>query len=197
MRVIGGHFRGKKLCEFQGKGIRPTGDRLREAIFNILGNRIRDATVMDLYAGTGAFGIEALSRGAQTAMFIDNQRAAQLLIMRNIRACGLDKMAIIRFWDIQQSLNCLRSYRLTFNMVFMDPPYNKGMVKPTLSHLHDSRRVADNALIVIEHSQREHIPNDMRAYRCTDQRKYGKTIVSFLAYDGKPKQFNNNSKLLK
>jgi len=189
MRIIGGQFKGKKLHTFRGKDIRPTSDRLRESIFNILRNRVRNAIVLDLFAGTGALGIEALSRGAQSAVFIDNYKRAILLIQRNILACGLDNISIIHHWNIKKSLNCIRSSGPTsgpvFDLIFMDPPYTKYMVKPTLDHLKYTQALAQNACIVVEHSMEECIPDVRPDFTCTDQRKYGKTFVSFLTYNSK------------
>ena len=182
MRIIGGQFKGKKLYTFQGKDIRPTSDRLRESVFNILRKRVRNAIVLDLFAGTGALGIEALSRGAQSAVFIDNYKQAVLLIKRNIMACGLDHTSIIRYWNIKKNLNCIRSSELHFDLVFMDPPYTKYLVKPALYHLQHTGALAQNACIVVEHSLEEDIPDVHLDFICTDQRKYGKTVVSFLRY---------------
>ncbi|MDM8541713.1 16S rRNA (guanine(966)-N(2))-methyltransferase RsmD [Desulfococcaceae bacterium HSG9] len=182
MRIIGGQFKGKKFYTFRGKNIRPTSDRLRESVFNILRNRIRNAIVLDLFAGTGALGIEALSRGARSAVFIDNSKQANLLIQRNIMACGLDNISVIRYWNIKKNLNCIRSSEPHFDLVFMDPPYTQCLVKPALYHLQRTQALAQNACIVVEHSLNECIPDMQPYFTRTDQRKYGKTIVSFLTY---------------
>ena len=185
MRIIGGQFKGKKLHTFQGNDIRPTSDRLRESVFNILRNRVRNAIVLDLFAGTGALGIEALSRGAESAVFIDNYKRAIFLIQRNILACGLDNISITHCWNIKKNLNCIRSSDPVFDLIFMDPPYTKHLVKPTLDHLKHTRALAQNACIVVEHSLKEGIPDFRPDFTCTDQRKYGKTFISFLTFNSK------------
>ena len=138
LRIIGGELKGKKLYTIPGTLIRPTADRLRESIFNILSYLVKEAVVLDLFAGTGALGIEALSRGADSAVFIDNNKKALSVIERNIQSCAVDNRSQIIRWDIVKNLNCINSVDSKFNLVFMDPPYNKGMIKPTLNNLHDS-----------------------------------------------------------
>lgn len=190
MRIIGGQLKGKKLHGFRGMEIRPTSGRLRESIFNIIHTRVRDAIVLDLYAGTGALGIEALSRGAQSAIFVDNHKPSIALIQRNIGACGLENKTKIYYWNIEKNLNCLRLCDSRFNLVFMDPPYTKGLVKTTLLHLQKFRMLTPNARIVVEHTPRERIPNDLDDFVYNDQRIYGKTCISFLIHANKTKRTN-------
>ena len=180
LRLIGGDLRGKKLHSIPGIKIRPTADRLREAIFNILSFRVRGALVLDLFAGTGALGIEALSRGAESAVFIDTDKGVLSLIERNVRSCALNKRAKFIKWNIRKNLNCIMSVQPAFDLVFMDPPYDKDYIKPSLLNLHQSKALAKNACVVIEHSPTEPIPEEGPVFRITDQRKYGKTLVSFL-----------------
>jgi 16S rRNA (guanine966-N2)-methyltransferase len=182
LRVIGGNLKGKKLYSIPGTTIRPTADRLRESIFNILSFRVQDAVVLDLFAGTGAFGIEALSRGAESAVFVDNNREVISVIDRNVRSCALDNRAKIIKWNIKKNLNCLKSFRRAFNLIFLDPPYNQSMVKPALSNLEQSRSLGKDAYFVIEHSPLEKITNDLSNFEVTDQRRYGRALVSFLNY---------------
>ena len=132
-------LRGKKLHPFQGKGIRPTSDRTREAIFNILFDRVPGSVVLDLFSGSGALGIEALSRGASMATFIDTAPAALSLLEKNLRSCGLEERARIIAWDIERNLNCLQYPGHLYNLIFLDPPYHSGMALPTLRHLKKSR----------------------------------------------------------
>ena len=181
MRIIGGTHKGKKLRPFPGKNIRPTSDRLREAVFSILSDRIRGSRVLDLFAGTGALGIEALSRGALEATFVDSEAAAIFLLNHNIQACGITAKARIIQWNILKNLTCIQSGTPEFTLVFMDPPYQKDMIRTTLHHLHNSRALQKGAWIVIEHSTREPL-KDLPAFQLKDARKYGKTLVSFLEY---------------
>ena len=182
MRIIGGALKGKRLRSVGTYKIRPTADRLRESIFNILSFRVQGAIVLDLFSGTGALGIEALSRGAQFTVFIDNYKSAIFLIEQNIRSCFFEHMVKIIKWDITKNLKCIKSFRPAFNLVFMDPPYSRNALAPTLKNLHASDSLEKGACIVIEHAADELISPKFKGYTITDQRKYGKTLVSFLNY---------------
>ncbi len=183
LRIISGNLKGRKLFTLAGKDIRPTSDRLRESIFSILSQRVSNAVLLDLFAGTGAFGIEALSRGAQFGVFIDNHKKALNLIKTNIHSCSLDTKTKIIRWDIQKNLNCLISTHRTFDLVFMDPPYNKNLIHAALKNLHLSKKLVKNACIIIEHSSSESIPKNILGFIMADQRKYGTSVVSLLNYN--------------
>jgi 16S rRNA (guanine966-N2)-methyltransferase len=155
---------------------------MREAIFNILSSLVVEAVVLDLFAGTGALGLEALSRGAKSALFIDNHTDAVLLLKKNIHACGMTRESQVVKWNIGRDLNCLKGFQTGFNLVFLDPPYDRNLVKPALDHLHKTNAVQFGAHIVIEHSLDEPLPLDLDGFSIQDQRKYGKSLVSFFEY---------------
>lgn len=180
MRIIAGSRRGKKLAPVKGHAIRPTADRIRESIFNIISNRVPQAKVLDLFAGTGALGIEALSRGSQQAVFIDRNQAAIATIKKNLRVCRFESSARVIRWDISGDLNCIGSADKRFDIIFMDPPYRKGLIRSALSHLSRQGLTSSHTLIVVEHSLLEPIPSDLPEFNSADQRSYGKTLVSFL-----------------
>jgi len=182
LRIIGGDLKGKKLHSLHGTEIRPTADRLRESIFNILSFRVQNAIVLDLFAGTGALGIEALSRKAESAVLVDNNRRSISLIERNVKSCGLGNRAKIIKWNILKNLNCIQSAIPAFDIVFMDPPYNQNIIKQTLLNLHRSDSLKRGADIIVEHTPIELIPEDSLEFKMSDQRRYGKTLVSFLNY---------------
>lgn len=182
LRVIGGELKGRKLYSDRGQKIRPTADRIRESIFNILSDRVRQAQVLDLFSGTGALGIEALSRGAESVVFMDNSHRSLSVIKRNVQWCGIDSRVKIIKWHIQKNLDCLKWSRSGFNLVFIDPPYNRNLIKPTLMHLHGCKPLRSGACVVVEHSSMEPIPADRVGFELSDQRRYGKTLVSFLKY---------------
>jgi 16S rRNA (guanine966-N2)-methyltransferase len=182
LRVIAGEFKGRRLRTVSGLRTRPTAERTREAVFNILGPTVRNAHVLDLFAGTGAFGIEALSRGAASAWFIEVGREACTVLIGNIQSCGLtDKTRVLR-WDALRNLNCLRNHEPKFQLVFMDPPYGRGLLAPTLSHLRQSDSIADGGQLVVEHGADDPLAELEGPYRLQDQRRYGRTLVSFLTY---------------
>jgi 16S rRNA (guanine966-N2)-methyltransferase len=182
LRIIGGVLKGRKLYSVRDMSIRPTADKLRESIFNIISRCVSDAMVLDLFAGTGALGIEALSRGAESVVFVDNRKSALSVLKRNIDSCRLEKKTNIIRWNIKQNLNCINSKKHSFDLIFLDPPYDKNLIKPTLSNLDKSHSLKNEACIVVEHSLLEAIPTDLFAFELLDQRKYGKTLVSFLKY---------------
>ena len=182
MRIIAGKFKGRKLRSVRGSSTRPTSDRAREAIFNIIGHAVRGTRVLDLYAGTGALGIEALSRGAQSAAFIDVNRQSLSVLEANLAALGLEVPIRVIRWDLARNLNCLRDRPRAFDLVFMDPPYNHNLVTPTLTNLYASRSLEDGARIIVEHDRQEPVEPDPEQFEIVDRRRYGKTLVSFLNY---------------
>ena len=182
LRIIAGDLKGRKLRSVRGTKTRPTADRVREAIFNVLSFQIQGSRVLDLFAGTGAFGIEALSRGAESAVFVDVDKASISVLQDNINCLSLENLTKVIRWDLARNLSCLRSLRSAFNLIFMDPPYHTSMIEPTLFNLHSSQAMQKGARIVVEHSYRETIPKSPLPYEMSDQRRYGKTLVSFLKY---------------
>ena len=182
MRIIGGKLKGRKLRSVQGTKIRPTADRTREAIFNIIAFQVPGATVLDLFAGTGALGIEALSRGARSAVFIDISNQSISVLRENLASLPLESPTKVIRWDISRNLNCLHSSALVIDLVFMDPPYNENLIAPTLGHLHTSQCLANSACIIVEHSHLDPVLPVQLPFKIVDQRKYGKTRVAFLNY---------------
>ena len=182
MRIIGGKFKGRKLRTVRGTRTRPTSGRTREAIFNIIAFEVRDARVLDLFAGTGALGLEALSRGAQSAVFIDISRQSLSVLGENLADLSLENPNRVIRWDLTHNLNCLLSMPRAFDLVFLDPPYNKNLIIPALDHLHLSQSLENGARIIVEHSQLEPVEPGRLPFEVVDQRRYGKTLVSFFNY---------------
>lgn len=180
MRVIGGTFKGRRLVAPAGRAIRPTADRIKESVFNILSGNIRNRRVLDLFAGTGALGIEAISRGAAFALFVDQATSALEAIGHNIRNLGLDVQTRVIHGNILNGLNCLSSVPQAFDLVFLDPPYATHAVAPALANLVASGSLGPGACIVIEHSTREPIDPPVDTLSLVDRRRYGKTLVSFM-----------------
>jgi len=183
LRIIAGELKGKNLFSIKGQTTRPTSDKLRETIFNILSHRLSGAFVLDLFAGTGALGIEAISRGALFSYFIDNEEKAIATINKNIKSCKLEDKSSIAQWDINRSLKCIETLKKKFDLVFMDPPYNACLIKPALINLQRSGTLQAGASVVIEHALYEPIPDDLKEFKITDKRKYRKTFLSILKYE--------------
>lgn len=186
MRIISGKFRKKKLISVPGQSTRPTSDRLRETLFNIIAGKSDGAFVLDLFAGTGALGLEALSRGAEQAVFIDVAPKAVSVIRKNISACSMENQAVVYKWDILKNLNCLNG-RTGIDLVFMDPPYLRNMIERPLSFLDRTGALADGADIIVEHAASEAFTTDSDVFQLTDSRTYGKSALSFLTYQKKPR----------
>lgn len=186
MRVVGGALSGRRLAAPGGRDIRPTADRLRESLFNILAHGppdLRcelaggDVTVLDGFCGTGALGIEALSRGAAHAVFLDAAPASLALVRRNVAALGLaDRVRMIR-------ANALRPPPAVAaaGLVFLDPPYGKDLAGPALTALASAGWLAPAAKAVLELAERDGVPSPS-GFRLLEQRRYGGTRVAFLAY---------------
>lgn len=183
MRIIGGRSRGTALAAV-GKGdaanhLRPTSDRVRESIFNLLinggyGDPVTDARVLDLFAGTGALGLEALSRGAEQATFIDTGAAARALLLRNIALTRNEDHASL----VRRDATRLGTHAGDpFTLVFVDPPYGKGMGEKALASALEGGWIAPDALIVWEESVRPLPPPGLRQL---DQRRYGDTLLTIL-----------------
>lgn len=183
MRIISGELKGRKLHSIKGSRTRPTSDRIRESIFNILSPRIHNSTVLDLFAGTGAMGIEALSRGADHAVFLDNSQQAVSAIRQNVALCGVQERSEVIQWNIIKNLNCMLNNENMLDIIFMDPPYNQGLIEPTLVHISRQIKIHDKTVITIEHSILELLPESFLIYRMSDQRAYGKSLVSFFICD--------------
>ena len=182
LRVIGGELKRKKLHTIKGLNIRPTADRVREAIFNIIAHQVKGQKVLELFAGTGALSIEALSRGAEKALLVDKSRQAVAVIRRNIRVCGLEHRAMVVQRDVRLTLSHLPAPSDFFDLVFMDPPYSRGLIMPAFENLRQSDKLKKNALIVLEHPPEEIPSMENLGFYCHDSRCYGKTLVSFFHY---------------
>ena len=152
MRIVGGRLRGRALAVPRSQAIRPTADRLREALFNILvhgcGDPVTGARVLDLFAGTGALGLEALSRGADFALFIDDAAAARALIRENVAALGLGGVSRIFRRDATRLGDAQRL--APFSLVFLDPPYGRGLAQSALASAQAGGWITPGALIVVE-----------------------------------------------
>jgi len=179
LRVISGSRRGRKLLTVKGMSTRPTADRMRESLFNILSNRVIGSHILDLFAGTGALGIEALSRGATSAVFIDKEKEALFIIERNLEICRLGEQSKVLKWNIATNLKCLEGKEPKFDMVFMDPPYDQGLAQKALANLYQSNSVTNGAIVVVEHSPAEPVSENLFGFEMTDQRRYGRTCFSF------------------
>jgi 16S rRNA (guanine966-N2)-methyltransferase len=186
MRIIGGKFRGQTLAAPTGRDTRPTADRVREAIFNILSHgtaavRLEGARVLDLFAGTGALGLEALSRGARFCQFVDDRAEARGLIRRNADALGVIGQCKIWRRDATRLGAC--APQPPYDLTFIDPPYGKAFGEKALHSLIEGGWLAKDGIAVLEESTRSEIEIPAGMIQM-DERVYGDTKVLFLKYYG-------------
>ena len=180
MRIITGSAKGLKLKTPRGNAIRPTGDRVKEAVFNILAGKIQGALVADVFAGTGNLGLEALSRGADRAVFVDNSHTSMHLLKENaIRARLYEQSEFLRI-DAVSAINRLAQDKRLFNLVFCDPPYNRGHVDVVLQRIDAGNILAPEGVVVIEHSKHEPITACFNQLEIRRSEHFGETTISFL-----------------
>ena len=179
MRIISGKFKGKRLTSFRGRHIRPTSDKVREAIFNILPVEWDGKEVLDLFAGTGALGIESLSRGAQKAVFVEHHFRAVKILEKNIKALLLDEQIRLLKLHVDEGLNFIKRSAWKFDIAFLDPPYSKGLTDNILHLIADSEVMKENGIVVVEHHDKEQLSERYQKLQMDGQRKYGNTKVSF------------------
>lgn len=177
MRIIAGSAKGRRLFSPKSKEIRPALDQVKESVFNILFD-VQGLNVLDLFAGTGAMGIEALSRGALRAVFIDNLAEAVALIEKNLDACGFSAAGQVLNRTVGKAIHELDLKGEKFDLIFVDPPYLKKHVQKTLEKLAESHLIHPQTRVVVEHHPKEK-PQEIEGLVLTDQRKYGQTLVSF------------------
>jgi 16S rRNA (guanine(966)-N(2))-methyltransferase RsmD len=180
VRIITGHAKGTKLKTPRGLETRPTADRVKESVFNILGDAVWDALVLDLFAGTGNLGLEALSRGARHAVFIDQSLNSVAIIKENALHTKLAEHTEVHKDEVVRALaKMIRSGRL-FDLVFCDPPYNQGLVARVLQQMDENPVLVPGGIMVIEHSKHEIIAAEWKKLTVKRTERYGETLMSFL-----------------
>lgn len=181
VRVISGSARGLRLRVPKGNKTRPTADRVKETIFNLLTGIVPGASVLDLFAGSGALGIEALSRGARWATFFERDREALTLIRDNLVRSKLVERATLICATVP-SKRPVDSPAIPFDLVFLDPPYEQNLVTPTLCWLEQSGVLSPGARIVVEHSAKEEMPSILQNLKPSRQKHFKETTVTLLEH---------------
>ena len=179
MRIISGTARGRTIVAPAGDRTRPTQDKVRESLFNIIRWDVMDARVLDLFAGTGALSLESLSRGAKSAVMIDTDRAACEAIKKNIAACRMEDKARLIVRDYRQAIDQLASEGAQFDVAFLDPPYRMENTGEMCAALYDKGLLMDAFLIVVEHRRGMAPLLDLR-FEAFDLRHYGDTEITFV-----------------
>lgn len=178
MRVIAGTHKGRRLAKPQQPGIRPTSDKVKEALFSILTPSLADALFVDLYAGTGAIGIEALSRGARRAMFVEPNAAARRLLRLNLEQCGLTQAAEVYAGTAEAFLRQTPASRERYDIVFADPPYHAGGIEPLLAALEGCPSITAGTTVVVEHFSKLSLPPHVGPFNRLRRYRYGDTTLS-------------------
>ncbi len=179
MRIIGGKYKGRKLAAFRGQSVRPTSDRVRESLFNILSVAWEGKTVLDLFAGTGGLGIEAISRGACRVVFIENHLNAIRVLEKNIAALDLRNCCEVLKCSVKQGIYLAGKANRIFDVIFLDPPYDQGLADTSLSLLGSSGILDADGVVVVEHHCKEELSAEYHRLYKSDHRTYGKTGISF------------------
>ncbi len=176
MRVIAGEAKGRILKSINNKITRPTLDRVKEAIFNILGSAVINGRGLDLFAGFGSLGLEAISRGAEEFIFVENNYRNVKIIKDNIKMCGFEERAQVIKEDV---FRFLAGVEARYDLILMDPPYEKGFAQQALETIAEKKLLRDNGLVVVEHNSRNNlkIPSYLELIK---KKEYGDTGVTFL-----------------
>ena len=173
MRIISGSRRGHKLFEFEGQDIRPTTDRVKESMFNLIQDYVPDSRVLDLFGGSGALSFEALSRGAEHAVCVDISKDSVAIIKKNAMATGLLGLDIVN----RDAMDYISSATEKFSVIFLDPPYNKGIIAPVINRIIDKGILEDEGIIVLESDfSDEH--GHFSGLSILKQRKYGRSYIT-------------------
>lgn len=182
MRIIAGKAKGMKIASIKGQSTRPTGDRVREALFNILGPAVAGSSFLDLFAGSGAVGLEALSRGASQVVWVDSNRACGQQIRANLQKTGLTG-GIIYINDVFRALDKLAAKGEQYDFIFLDPPYGQGLAAKTLEVLAGLPLLRKDGIIVAELGKKEEAPLGVSKLCLVSTRQYGDTVLLFYRWE--------------
>jgi len=185
VRIIAGTAKGRTLRSLRGRALRPTSDRVRETLFALLADRVVAARFLDLYAGVGTVGLEALSRGAAAAVFVESHRPAARLIAGNALRCGLEGRANVINLPVSRALAKLELEGKGFDLVFLDPPYEVGEAAEAMKAVAQRPGIVrEGGLVICQHSRREELNEEIGCFRRMRQRRSGETVLDFYRRGG-------------
>lgn len=179
MRVISGKVRGLKLDTPKNDDVRPTTDRVKESLFNIINPYVIDSNVLDLFAGTGSLGIECLSRGALSATFVDVSKDSINIVKSNVKKARVENESTILNLDFKTAIDRLNVQNKKFDIIFMDPPYYKNMFIDALSNIDNSDLLSEDGIIVVEHDTKDKFIDKIGRLEKSKEKKYGNTTLTF------------------
>jgi len=182
--VLAGALKGKRLVTPRGSTTRPTADQVRIALMDTLMPHLPDARVLDLFAGAGGVGFEALSRGAAHATFVERDARAVAALRANVETLGVSAQARVERADIRAALDRLARDGARFDVVFLDPPYDEDLVTPTLERLAGSSVTAREGIVIAQHLTKQPPPETIGRLRAYRTRRFGETTLTFFRADG-------------
>ncbi|MEK6692475.1 MAG: 16S rRNA (guanine(966)-N(2))-methyltransferase RsmD [Nitrospirota bacterium] len=178
MKVVSGISRGRRLKGSKA-GIRPTSEKVKEALFDIIGEKVKGAIFLDLYAGTGAIGIEALSRGGEKAVFVESDPSLRRVIRENVSSLGLGEKADVVGQDAGRFLNNAMKKAERFDIIFLDPPYHTGEMDRIIKILSKGDVLNEDGVLVAEHFKKKKLPEEVGLLRLLKEYRYGDTVLTF------------------
>lgn len=175
MRIIAGDFKGRRLEAPENYDIRPTTDKVKEALFSIIAPNLADSVCVDLFSGTGNLGLEAISRGAEKCYFCDNSRTSIGIISRNIKHCQAEEYSTVYGCDFRRALDRINE---KVDIFFLDPPYEDGLYEEAFKLIKSRDLLAEDGIIVAEHRKHQEFPEEISGFELIKQRKYGHIVLS-------------------
>lgn len=179
MRIIGGELKGRKIDYIKTQDVRPTKDKVRQALFNIVAPNIGGAKVLDLYSGSGAYAIEAISRGALSAVCVEDNFKCFSMIKENVSALKLEEKIKVIKKDVLRVFKALEHNNLIFDIIILDPPYYEDLPKKTLLKLIQYDILSRNNIIICEHHRQDILPDSFNGIKLLTRKAYGNTVLSF------------------
>jgi 16S rRNA (guanine(966)-N(2))-methyltransferase RsmD len=178
VKVIAGILKGRNVAVPKGRKIRPTGGRVKEALFSLIGDSLDEAQVLDLFCGTGNIGIEALSRGALCCTFVERNRKTTEILRKNLRDLGLTDRSTIIPEDVKRGLKILEKEGKVFDIVFLDPPYSRLGLGELLFTISSRVLLKENGVVILEHESRRNFDSTYGNLKLVKEKRYGNTTIS-------------------
>jgi 16S rRNA (guanine966-N2)-methyltransferase len=183
MRIISGLYKGRRLKTVDGLQVRPTSDRLRETLFNVLSSSVEGAKFVDLCAGSGAVGIEALSRGAEHVTFVESSRRAARVLAENLQHCGITEGARVINRDVVATLKYFATFHMQFDFFYLDPPYDSNLYAPVMWAIVKGKLVSEAGVVIVEHRRNVELSASYDYLRPYRQLTQGDTSLTFFSMD--------------
>lgn len=185
MRIVAGEFGGRKLAAVPGMATRPTTDKVKEALFNIIGPYFDGGTSLDLYGGSGGLSIEGVSRGIENAVLVDRAYPAIKTIKANIEVTKHPEKFTVLKMDSRKALSVLEKQGKKFDLIYLDPPYAKQQIVKDMTRMVELGLLNEEALIVAETNQEANLPDDIDSFKLTKRQSYGITVLNFYRFEGR------------